>query len=349
MVKAGAIVWVPDGGGQTEIVADPGLIYSGRDDAVARILASSASRRARPLCGGHLEARAAVFSSARFVAGMRAVVRDFLTERTGPRRIRSPSSSRPRTGRRSSAACGGACFARAGSPTRSSSSTRAPGRRPRSAGERGRPVLRVIRTAVASATRQRNLGLDAVGPDATLVGFLDDDAVLEDDAVEEMLRFWALAGPEVGGAAFNMANHPPLDWPVLKRTPPRGEPWPLLRPRRPGDGLRVPDDDRSCRHHGVDRLAAERGLGLATRGLRRFRFDEWFDGYSYLEDLDFSYRVGRTSKLAVVAPARYLHLPAAGGRGGGYAFGVREVLNRIHFVKKYPELSLGQVPRRPDR
>ena len=34
-------------------------------------------------------------------------------------------------------------------------------------------VLRYLRTGVASATRQRNLGLDAVGPDADLVGFLD--------------------------------------------------------------------------------------------------------------------------------------------------------------------------------
>ncbi|MGE5741496.1 MAG: glycosyltransferase family 2 protein, partial [Candidatus Aminicenantes bacterium RBG_16_66_30] len=74
----------------------------------------------------------------------------------------------------------------------------------------------------------------------------------------------------------------------------------------------------------------------------RFRFDEWFEGYSYLEDLDFSYRVGRASKLAVVAPARYRHLPASGGRGGGYAFGLREVLNRTHFVRKHPGLSIAK-------
>ena len=91
-----------------------------------------------------------------------------------------------------------------------------------------------IRTAVASATRQRNIGLDAVRPEADLVGFLDDDAVLEEGAVEEMLRFWGTAGAEVGGAAFNMANHPPLDWPLLKRTPSRGIPGALCRSgRRP--------------------------------------------------------------------------------------------------------------------
>jgi glycosyltransferase involved in cell wall biosynthesis len=200
--------------------------------------------------------------------------------------------------------------------------------------------LRVLSTPVASASRQRNLGLDAAG-DASLIGFLDDDAVLEADAVEEMLRFWRQAGADVAGAAFNMINHPPLDWPALKRT--------ALASRL---GL------YSARGGGVTRSGFQTMIGPVTATswtewlpsgaavwrrevFDRFRFDEWFEGYSYLEDLDFSYRVGRTARLAVVAPARYRHLPAAGGRGGGYVFGVREVLNRVHFVRKHSAFSLG--------
>ena len=76
---------------------------------------------------------------------------------------------------------------------------------------------------------------------------------------------WAASGPDVAGAAFNMANHPPLDWPFLKRTRLVGASRPLLRPRRRGHGLRLPDDDRTGRRDGLDRLAAERGLGLAAR------------------------------------------------------------------------------------
>jgi len=206
----------------------------------------------------------------------------------------------------------------------------------------GRPVLRTIRTAFASATRQRNIGLDAAGPDMTLVGFLDDDAVLETDAVEEMLRFWAAAGPDVAGAAFNMANHPPLDWPSLKRTP-----LAASLGLYSGRGGAVTASGFQTMIGPVTVTAWPDWLPSGASVWRRevfsrFRFDEWFDGYSYLEDLDFSYRVGRTAKLAVVAPARYLHLPAAGGRGGGYAFGVREVLNRIHFVKKHAALSPGR-------
>jgi GT2 family glycosyltransferase len=206
--------------------------------------------------------------------------------------------------------------------------------------EGGRPVLRTIRTAFASATRQRNLGLDAVGPDVTLIGFIDDDAALEADAVEEMLRFWAASGPDVAGAAFNMANHPPLDWPFLKRT--RLAASLGLYSGRGGavtaSGFQTMIGPIAVTTW-TDWLPS--GASVWRRAVfSQCRFDEWFGGYSYLEDLDFSYRAGRTARLAVVAPARYHHLPAAGGRGGGFVFGVREVLNRIHFVKKHPALSL---------
>jgi GT2 family glycosyltransferase len=174
------------------------------------------------------------------------------------------------------------------------------------------------------------------------VGFLDDDAVLEADAVEEMLRFWAQAGLEVAGAAFNMANHPRLDWPLLKRARFSAD-LGLYSDR----GGRVTAAGFQTMIGRVDTTVWTDWLPSGASVWRRevfseFRFDEWFDGYSYLEDLDFSYRVGRTAKLAVVAPARYLHLPASGGRGGGFLFGVREVLNRTHFVSKHSALSLGK-------
>ncbi len=211
-----------------------------------------------------------------------------------------------------------------------------------SEGEGPRPGLRFIRTAIASASRQRNIGLDAIIRDVDLVGFLDDDAVLEADAVEEMLRFWSLAGADVAGAAFNMTNHPPLDWPFLKRLP-LVERLGLYS----GRGGAVTVSGFQTMIGPVDSTVWTDWLPSGASVWRhevfsRVRFDEWFAGYSYLEDLDFSYRVGRTARLAVVAPARYRHLPASGGRGSGYAFGVREVLNRTHFVQKHSALSLAR-------
>ncbi|MBM3304837.1 MAG: glycosyltransferase [Candidatus Aminicenantes bacterium] len=196
-----------------------------------------------------------------------------------------------------------------------------------------------IRAERPSAAGQRNLGLDAVSAETDLVGFLDDDAVLEEDAVEEMLRFWEGADGAVGGAAFNLVNHPPMDMEPLKRS--RLAESLGLYARRPG--AVAPSGFQTMvgvveRTTWTDWLPS--GASVWRRELLRdHRFDEWFGGYSYLEDLDFSYRVGKTFRLAVVAEARYRHLPAEGGRGSGYVFGLREVLNRVRFVRKNPELS----------
>jgi len=202
-----------------------------------------------------------------------------------------------------------------------------------------RPVLRHIRSAVASAARQRNAGVDAVTADVGLIGFLDDDTVLEEGAVEEMLRFFDKSGREVGGAAFNMANHPPMDLSEIKQTP-FAEALGLYARR----GGAVTASGFQTMIGPVEATVWTDWLPSGASVWRReifrgHRFDEWYSGYSYLEDLDFSYRIGRAFRLAVVASARYLHLPAEGGRGSGYAFGVREVLNRLHFVRKHDELS----------
>jgi glycosyltransferase involved in cell wall biosynthesis len=202
--------------------------------------------------------------------------------------------------------------------------------------------LRYLTTPVASATRQRNIGLGAVDPAIGLVGFLDDDAVLEERAVAEMLRFFDEFGPELGGAAFNLVNHPPLALAAFKRTP-FAESLGLYG-RRAGV---VTASGFQTMIGRVEATAWTDWLPTTASVWRReifrgHRFDEWYSGYSYLEDLDFSYRVGRVYRLAVAASARYSHLPAAGGRGDGYAFGLREVLNRVHFVRKNPELSLAK-------
>ncbi|MCU0243456.1 MAG: glycosyltransferase family 4 protein [Acidobacteria bacterium] len=80
MVKAGAVVWVPDGGGQTEIVAHPDLVYRDAAGAAASIRAALASPERTAALRDHLAGRAAVFSTDRFAAGMREAVADFLKD-----------------------------------------------------------------------------------------------------------------------------------------------------------------------------------------------------------------------------------------------------------------------------
>lgn len=83
MVKAGLVVWVPDNGGQTEIVAHRDLIYGGRDEAVSRILTVITHPAREAALRRHLEIRARVFSAERFVAETRTLVGDVLRKGSG--------------------------------------------------------------------------------------------------------------------------------------------------------------------------------------------------------------------------------------------------------------------------
>jgi GT2 family glycosyltransferase len=202
--------------------------------------------------------------------------------------------------------------------------------------------VRYLRGLPPSTARQRNLGLAAADPGSSLIGFFDDDAVLDDGALETMMKFWRDADGTVGGAAFVLENHPLTGWPSFKSSPLAEAAG--LYSRRPGTVAASGFQTMIGRpRETVFTEWLPSGASVWRREVfARFRFDEWFEGYSYLEDLDFSYRAGKAYRLAVVGGAGYHHYPAASGRGSGYAFGVREVLNRVHFVRKHRELSLGK-------
>jgi hypothetical protein len=76
LVRAGCVTWVPDGGGQVEIVADARLTYTSVDDAVARILHVLRTPAEQAALRAHLAARGSLFSSERFVCQIRAAVAD---------------------------------------------------------------------------------------------------------------------------------------------------------------------------------------------------------------------------------------------------------------------------------
>lgn len=199
--------------------------------------------------------------------------------------------------------------------------------------------VRHIRSLPPSASRQRNRGIEAARREADFIGFLDDDIILDERAIEEMLRYWRGAEARVGGASFNLLNHPPVGWPLVKLSPFAEAAG--LYSRRPGTVTPAGFQTMIGRPWSTvytDWLPSTASLWRRDV-FDRFRFDEWFEGYSYLEDLDFSYRVGKAYRLAVVADAGYFHFPAVTGRGNGYEFGRREVVNRLHFVLKNPELS----------
>jgi glycosyltransferase involved in cell wall biosynthesis len=83
MVKTGAIVWVPNGGGQVEIVKHPALIYGDPEDGIAKIDAVLRSPEMQTRLKSHLAGQSEHFSTGRYVSEIKAMVERFLKEDGG--------------------------------------------------------------------------------------------------------------------------------------------------------------------------------------------------------------------------------------------------------------------------
>jgi len=195
--------------------------------------------------------------------------------------------------------------------------------------------MRYVRHWPPSAAAQRNAGIRACDPSATLIGFADDDTTFEPDSFAAMLRFWESAGEDVFGASFNILNYRLPGGQSLKRS--RISARLGLYPARLG-GV-APSGWQSVTGQVSQTLFVEwlpSGAVVWRRdAMDNHAFDEYFDTYSYVEDLDFSYSIGRKGRLAVIAEAGYSHFPSAGGRVSPRQFGRLEVRNRLYFVRKH--------------
>ncbi len=189
-----------------------------------------------------------------------------------------------------------------------------------------------------SASAQRNAGIRAVDIGIDLIAFFDDDIVLGPDALENMLRFWHTSPDHLGGCAFNVMDSSSTISRVKGSALSR---WLGLYADRK---YAVMPSGWQTRAGTVAETNYVEWLPTGASVWRReifdyFSFDEFFDGYSYLEDLDFSYTVSKRWRLAVIADACYWHFPSRSGRESAYRFGKSEVRNRLYIVRKH-KLSL---------
>ena len=199
--------------------------------------------------------------------------------------------------------------------------------------------LRYLRHLLPSAAAQRNAGIQACSPDATLIGFSDDDILFEPKAFEFMMRFWDKTPPDTLGAAFNLRNYPQRG-PSFFKTSRLAEALGFYS-HEPGKVSRsgwqtvIPG---LAQNQFVDWLPTT-AVTFRKEAFQVSLFDDFFESYSYLEDLDLSYSMSRVGRLAVVAEAGYSHFPSPSGRVTSFQFGRYEVRNRLHFVRKH-NLSL---------
>lgn len=204
------------------------------------------------------------------------------------------------------------------------------------AGASGSVPVTYLRVIPASLTTQRNAGIRALGDDITLAAFLDDDVVLEDDSISNMLKFWEAAPENTGGAAFNNT--------LEKYKRPRlFEKLFLVNSDIPGRILVSGFQSRPYPAEGDMPVEWLPGYAMTFRKevFREFLFDERFTGYARYEDVDISYRVGKKHGMFIVSDARIKHFISPEKTEFSSALGRMEVTNRLYFVKKNPELSVG--------
>jgi GT2 family glycosyltransferase len=195
--------------------------------------------------------------------------------------------------------------------------------------------IRYLKHWPPSAAAQRNAGIAACAPTSTLIGFADDDITFEPEAFANMLDFWNAAVPDVLGAAFNIRNYPQRGRALLKHSA-LVEKLGLYSPR-PGSV------SQSGWQTVLSEVAETRFVDWLPTTAVLFRrevfsgnvFDDFYESYSYLEDLDFSYTISRLGRLAVIAGAGFSHFPSPSGRISARQFGSYEVRNRLHFVRKH--------------
>ncbi|MCX5778197.1 MAG: glycosyltransferase [Elusimicrobia bacterium] len=180
-------------------------------------------------------------------------------------------------------------------------------------------------------TVQRNIGIARVRAEIDLVAMFDDDIVMCPGAMEKMMAYWATAPADVGGAGFNITNDkPPSRFVAIKKLFMTGT-------RERGAVL------RSGFNTSVAPAAETKIVGWMFGGatvwrkivFEKYRYDEWFGGYGFAEDFEFSLSVGKAYRLAVVADAPVLHLQATVSRIRRFAFGRQEIVYRHYVVVKH--------------
>lgn len=186
-----------------------------------------------------------------------------------------------------------------------------------------------------SLARQRNAGMEVMSPAMTHAGYLDDDLLFEPDAMAAMRAWWERAPADAGGAGFNIVNQRPGRGLALKSV------FLMDSVRR---GVVLPSGYNTPIGAVTETIDVQWLYGGATvwrRGvIEQVRYDEWFEGLGYLEDLDYSYRVAKQHRLFVVADARIQHLTSYEiRRDRNYLFGKWQAINRMYFVRKHQELS----------
>jgi len=202
-------------------------------------------------------------------------------------------------------------------------------------------AFRCERRSPASATASRNLGLSLARGDVIVLG--EDDVTYPPDFLHRLVGLYE-ADPgspgRIGGIGVRVVEPEQQRftrrvWDALIRLTAHGR----FTPRRwAARYVPLPARLRA-------QLAPAPFVSAGAMSLRRsaaaHRFEEAFGGYSYAEDIEYSYRVGRQVALFMAPGLAIHHEPAPTGRPDMRTIGRLYVANLLHTIRKSADPGVG--------
>ena len=186
--------------------------------------------------------------------------------------------------------------------------------------------------SIASISVQRNKGLKNMKKSNKFFMFLDDDIVFKKNSFVEMKKFIKKNEKLYIGYGFNLISK--INYGYLESIK-RNKFIEKLGIYNTNIGKIVPSGwqtkiNNVKKNQEVEWLSTQ--AVIYANNKKKINFDNFFKGYSYLEDLDYSYRMSNFGKLIVVKKARYYHNNDIERKS--FSFGQKEFINRYHFIKK---------------
>jgi len=187
-----------------------------------------------------------------------------------------------------------------------------------------------------SSALQRNIGLSKISKKSKYVMFLDDDIIFFKNSFSKMnyaIKKYGSINYKIAGYGFNHIEINKYDYISFLKKSAISRMLNLYS----NHAGKVMKNGWHTKINNLKKDTFVEWLHTAAtiydlKKIKKILFDESFGRYSYLEDLDFSYRVSSNFKIILVAQAKFLH-PNNISREGLY-FGELEILNRYKFVKK---------------
>lgn len=187
-----------------------------------------------------------------------------------------------------------------------------------------------------SLPKQRNVGISRLPSDIQWVGFLDDDLILNEDNIEQILAcINRHEDSNIGGVGLALESDPEIPNSWARR-------FFLLDEPSGGQFTRSGVSTAFRKGQGDQEVEWLSG-GTAfwkKEVLDTFKFDEWFEGIGYLEDVEFSYRASRCYKLYRCNQASCFHDSHQVPKEKLRALGVWQLTSWWYFVRKAQSFSL---------